>query len=461
MRYRPEIDGLRAIAVVSVIFFHAGFTGFSGGFVGVDIFFVISGYLITNIILKDASSDEFSYFRFYERRARRILPALFAVITATIPLAWIYLLPSDMDAFGRSLLATILFLSNHHFLGELSYFDTEAELKPLLHTWSLAVEEQYYIIFPIMLLAFAKVANRRSELLIFILALISFFCAEIASRSAPDFAFMSLATRFWELAIGSLIAIRLAGTSIQQHSNLGSTMGLLLIFASVILLDSETRFPGLYAIPATLGTAMVIIYTSPSCWIYPIISNRIAVFIGLISYSAYLWHQPIFAYARYESVFGVQSHTYWILIAASFALATATWRFVETPFRNRAIVSSRALVITLLTLALALMGFGHFARASEGFQKRFEPLQKVFRGYEIDNKKLQRDSWSALRGRTGDRRYGVENNPSDQEAWFDASSSKLRMIIVGNSHAKDTYNSFHFNETLFSEFQFARYGVQL
>ena len=206
MDYRREIDGLRAIAVLPVILFHAGFETFSGGFVGVDVFFVISGYLITTIIIAELEQGKFSIINFYERRARRILPALFLVMLVCIPLAWFWLLPRDMQDFSQSLVAVTVFASNILFWRESGYFDTAAELKPLLHTWSLAVEEQYYVIFPLFLMSFWRLGKRWIMILLVAVFVVSLALAQWASLAKPSAAFFLLPARGWELLVGAFAA---------------------------------------------------------------------------------------------------------------------------------------------------------------------------------------------------------------------------------------------------------------
>ncbi|MDA9194804.1 acyltransferase [Burkholderiales bacterium] len=207
MKYRKEIDGLRALAVLPVILFHAGFTTFSGGFVGVDIFFVISGYLITTIIVDEMDKDSFSLLNFYERRARRILPALFFVMLCTLPFAWFSMFPQDLKSFSQSLVAVPLFASNVHFWLTSGYFDTASELKPLLHTWSLAVEEQYYVLFPLFLMLAWELGKKWIISLLIIVAIVSVSAAQYGSTNHPSFSFYVLPTRAFEILIGALISL--------------------------------------------------------------------------------------------------------------------------------------------------------------------------------------------------------------------------------------------------------------
>ena len=246
MQYRREIDGLRALAVLPVILFHAGFSWISGGFVGVDVFFVISGYLITTIVLTDLSEGRFSIADFYERRARRILPALFLVLGCTVPLALWMLLPDQLLGFSKSLASVMLFLSNVYFRGELDYFARSAEEEPLLHTWSLAVEEQYYLVFPLLALLLWKKQSRLFLISIVVVAVVSFIYAENQSLSQPDKAFFDTRTRLWELLIGSILAVYLLRVQKAEHNKtlaeLGSALGLMLIVWACLTFDKSTPF---------------------------------------------------------------------------------------------------------------------------------------------------------------------------------------------------------------------------
>lgn len=239
MKYRSEIDGLRAVAVVPVILFHAGFQIFSGGYVGVDVFFVISGYLITTILVDDINSDRFKIIDFYERRARRIIPALLFVILVCVPFAWMWMIPSQMKDFSQSLVAVSLFASNVLFQLESGYFATAAEEKPLLHTWSLAVEEQYYVLFPIFLLLTWRFGRNRVFWSIVVLAAMSLALSELASRIKPTANFYLAPTRAWELLAGSIAAF-IVGEQGVRSSNSLSSIGLTAILVSIFAYDDTT-----------------------------------------------------------------------------------------------------------------------------------------------------------------------------------------------------------------------------
>jgi len=337
MAYRVEIDGLRAIALIPVILFHAGFEWFSGGYVGVDVFFVISGYLITSIILKEKEAGTFTIANFYERRARRILPALFFIILACIPFAWFLLLPHELKDFGKSVVAVSLFSSNILFWKESDYFAADAELIPLLHTWSLAVEEQFYVIFPLIMIFFWFLGKRRLFGILSIIAIVSIALTEWGWRQFPEANFYLIPTRAWELMIGALIAFYLAHNKQPQGfiGELGSILGLSLILLAVFFLDRSLPFPSLYALSPTLGTALVILFTSRETLVYRILSWEVFVIIGLISYSGYLWHQPIFVFARIYFLDEPKPWLMGLLSILALVLAYFSWRFIEAPFRDK------------------------------------------------------------------------------------------------------------------------------
>jgi peptidoglycan/LPS O-acetylase OafA/YrhL len=351
MKYRAEIDGLRALAVLPVILFHAGFEWFSGGFVGVDVFFVISGYLITTIIISEMAEGKFSIVNFYERRARRILPALFFVMLACLPFAWLWLTPSDLKDFGQSLVAVSTFSSNILFWWESGYFDTAAELKPLLHTWSLAVEEQYYILFPVFLMLTWRLGIKTILILLSIVFLISLGVAVWGTQYAAhpkiiSGAFFLLPTRGWELLIGVFAAFYLKyNTHLKSHTlnQMLSLLGFGMIAYSIIAFDKTTPFPSLYALIPTIGTGLLILCAVPKTFVHRLLSLKYIVGIGLISYSAYLWHQPLLAFARHRLLGDVSDSILILLCSASLLMAWLSWKFVEAPFRSNRKITRNAI----------------------------------------------------------------------------------------------------------------------
>jgi peptidoglycan/LPS O-acetylase OafA/YrhL len=384
MIYRAEIDGLRALAVLPVIFFHAGFEIFGGGFVGVDVFFVISGYLITSIIISEISSNKFSIVNFYERRARRLLPALFFVMGVCIPFAWLWLTPSDLKDFGESLVAVSFFSSNILFWSESGYFDTTAELKPLLHTWSLAVEEQYYIIFPIFLLLSWRLGIRKILILLVIFFIISLSLANWGAYNKPSFTFFLLPTRGWEILIGVFTSFYLYKNSFIRSFYLNqflSLSGLILIIFSIFIFNKNTPFPSLYALVPTLGTGLLILSAVPKTIAHNLLSKNFFVSIGLISYSAYLWHQPLLAFAKYRLVEDVSDLILIILCLSSIVIAWFSWNFIEKPFRNKKTISKKLIFIFSITGIIIFSSIGMSMHLKNGFNDRVsfsEELSKSF-----------------------------------------------------------------------------------
>ena len=351
MKYRPEIDGLRALAVVPVILFHAGFELFSGGFVGVDVFFVISGYLITTILIEDIENQRFSLVNFYERRARRILPALFFVMLVCIPFAWMWMMPNQMKDFSQSLVAVSLFSSNVLFWRESGYFDAAAEEKPLLHTWSLAVEEQYYLLFPIFLILAWRFGKNRVFWMIVVMAAISLLLSEWGWRNKATANFYLAPTRAWELFAGSIAAFIVQKQGVQKNNYL-ALLGLAAIIFSIFAYDEATPFPSVYALAPVLGVVMLILYADKETLAAKLLSTKAFAGIGLISYSAYLWHQPLFAFTRLTRLENPSTTLMVLVSLISFGLALITWKYIELPFRKSLL--TRKLIFSLSFIALSL-----------------------------------------------------------------------------------------------------------
>ena len=356
-KYRPDIDGLRAVAVLSILFFHVGIKHFSGGYVGVDIFFVISGYLITSIIVRELAAGEFSIARFYERRVRRILPALTVVVVATLLAGLVFLSPAQLEELGRSATATSVFSSNIFFFLGSGYFDGSSELKPLLHTWSLAVEEQYYILFPFLLMLIAKRFSSRFGVWLISIGLISLLACIYWTGVNGSATFYLIPFRAWELLIGSVLALqlipKLEGAAAR---NALSTAGLAMMLTSVFVFTHDTPFPGAAALLPTVGTAFIIhAGAGGKTFVNRALSVRPMVFFGLISYSLYLWHWPIVVFAKqYLINEWTDLETGLILIFIIF-LSTLSWRFVETPFRNRQLLGPRERLFVRFAVVTAVV----------------------------------------------------------------------------------------------------------
>ena len=362
MKYRPEIDGLRALAVIPVVLFHAGFKVFGGGYVGVDVFFVISGYLITSIILNELESGTFSLIHFYERRARRILPALFLVIFVCLPFAWMWLPPTDKIAFSESLVAVPFFASNILFYKTSGYFDIATELKPLIHTWSLAVEEQYYVLFPAFLLLTWKLGKRWIVGLLAVGFVTSLSSALWLSMKDSSFVFYMLPTRGWEVLIGAFIAFYFDNRNIRKQNyivhQLASLIGIIFIAYAVITYSDQTPYPSIYTLAPTLGAALVIVFATHKTLVGKLLGSRLFVGIRLISYSAYLWHQPMFAFARERSLDNPSLLLMATLAMMSFVLAYISWRYIERPFRNKFCFSRERIFVYGALCSALFIGIG-------------------------------------------------------------------------------------------------------
>nr|WP_315401245.1 acyltransferase family protein [uncultured Duganella sp.] len=370
--YRPDIDGLRGIAVFCVVAFHAGLGGFAGGFVGVDIFFVISGYLICTIIEREIAEDRFSYAKFYARRARRILPALFAVLAACFATAALVLTAVEMQDFANSAVANIGAFSNLYFWRSANYFSPSSELKPLMMTWSLSVEEQFYLFFPPALLLLRRLRWRTGPALAALAALSLLASAWLTARN-PTAAFFLLPTRAWELGVGALLAhygarglppALLRGPA---REALGG-VGLLALLYAIVAFDHNTPFPGVAAAVPVFGTAMLI-GAAGSAVNRVVLSNKALVFIGLVSYSWYLWHWPLLSFARLAADRPLPPATALTLAALAFVLAVLSWRFVERPFRAPG--ASDGATLRRYGAATALMlAVGVALVAGRGWQQR-------------------------------------------------------------------------------------------
>jgi peptidoglycan/LPS O-acetylase OafA/YrhL len=377
-KYRADIDGLRALAVLSVVAFHmqTRFGPFGGGFVGVDVFFVISGYLISSVIFSEIDNSRFSLVAFYERRIRRIFPALLVMMFLVSVLAYIYLLPAELQDFARSLFAATCSFSNFYFLKHSGYFNSPLS-NPLLHTWSLAVEEQFYIIFPLLLVAVRRLFPRRLRLSVAVLALLSLAISAIETYINPTFAFYMPYTRAWELLLGTILSMKLfpAIRSVSLR-NCATVAGLALILFAVHYYSSATPFPGLAALVPCVGAALIIgVGESGGSAVGSLLSWRPVASIGLISYSLYLWHWPIIVFNNMGAFYGVgTSHRLNMLFIAlsSIAAATISWWFVERPFRIGRLRLSGAPLFQLAAFSsAALLALAVIAVLSGGLPYRY------------------------------------------------------------------------------------------
>jgi peptidoglycan/LPS O-acetylase OafA/YrhL len=357
MTYRPDIDGLRAVAVLSVLFYHAGIPGFPGGFVGVDIFFVISGYLICGMIDADIRQGSFSLGNFYRRRILRILPALFVMFIATSMLAYVYCLPVELEDYAKSLASAIGSISNIYFAGTAGYFDAPAEIKPLLHTWSLGVEEQFYLVAPLLMLVGWRFAGERAKWLFATATALSFVAAVAVSYRNTTFVFYLTPFRAWELGLGALLSIRfIPSPAIAWARNACGIAGLLLLLGTIRFGSSNVPLLVMTSL-ASIGAVMVIASSERECSAAGrLLSLRPLVFVGLISYSLYLWHWPLIVFQRTDGLllshaFGLTGRL--VLVAGAMGVAWLSWTLVELPFRSKAQASSRVAVFGTAATAMA------------------------------------------------------------------------------------------------------------
>ena len=389
MKYRSEIDGLRALAVLPVIFFHAGIDFFKGGYIGVDIFFVISGYLITSIILREINQGKFSILNFYERRARRILPALFFVMSFSLICSWFFLLPGEFKNFGQSLISVTFFVSNIFFWRKSGYFDGAAEYMPLLHTWSLSVEEQFYLLFPIFLVITFRFGKRTIVSMILLIAFLSLGIAEWGWRNEPQANFYLTPTRVWELMIGALASFYLQRerASKEWHSSIALIGFLMIVIPMFYIFDGNTPFPSYLTLFPTVGTVMIIVFASENNLIGRLFSLDPLVKIGLISYSMYLWHVPLFVFSKYLIPQGDHNAIFPAIIFLTFFLAYMSWRYIEQPFRHKENFNRKQIFSITISSMMFFFLIGIFIHTNDGYSSRFSPEQQeilAYQGYKID-----------------------------------------------------------------------------
>ena len=394
-RYRPEIDGLRALAVIGVVLFHAKI-GLRGGFVGVDVFFVISGFLITSLIIKDLSDGKFTLANFWERRVRRIVPAAVVVVLATLVAGWFLLMPDDYVLLGQSAAWQAVFAANFHFWLNTGYFAAPAETQPLLHTWSLAVEEQFYLFFPLILFGLFRwpACRHRGRLLtIFTIGFLASLALSIYQvPRSPSTAFYLLPTRAWELLAGSIIALLPPPALKRSWREVLCWLALILILVPFFNYNRHIPFPGLAAIPPCLGAALFMWATrtySADPAARPtaarLLASRPVVFIGLISYSFYLWHWPIFAFVAYVTADPFPRSHRLAMVGLSLVLAVLSWRFVETPFRKRQWCASRKSMLTFGVIAIAIVGAGGgLLQLKAGFPHRLSAEARELANAKLD-----------------------------------------------------------------------------
>lgn len=380
IKYRPDIDGLRAIAVLAVVLYHYGIGGLRGGFVGVDVFFVISGYLITGIIHSEMERGEFTLARFYERRARRIFPALFAMLLATMVAGWWLLLPSDFAWLGKASMATVLFVSNVLYMLNSGYFDSSSDFNPLLHTWSLGVEEQFYLGLPLLLLLVRRFWAGGLGRVLAVCALISFVACVVGQPKVAKAVFFLSPFRAWELLLGALLGIGgIPAIRNEMARNGMALLALVALLGAVVFMEEGVDFPGWKAAIPVLATALLLhVGASGGSRINAVLAWKPLVFIGLISYSLYLWHWPLLVLVKYRQ--GMTPLEPWVavvLLGVALCLAIASYRWVEQPLRHRRVGAGRPSHVPVFAIsgaaAVLLVLMGWWVMSKQGLPERVPP----------------------------------------------------------------------------------------
>lgn len=435
--YRPEIDGLRAIAVIGVILFHAGFKLFSAGFLGVDVFFVITGFLITRILISEKREGCLSITKFYERRMRRILPALYFVLAGSTIISILIMLPSQLKEFGQSLVASVWFLSNFYFWIKANYWAQSSDLIPLLHLWSLGIEEQFYILFP-LLIVFADEKNIKKIIIGLIFLSIGSMIYMQYNREESA-AFFLLPFRAWELASGSLAAI-IYDSKLQAKNLKTSGTSLILLLSSFIMFDKNTNPIILYSIPviSTIG----ILIGNDNLSISKILKNSYLVYIGTISYGLYLYHQPIFSFYRILNLGELSFYQICMCLLLIALLSTFSYRYIETPFRNKSSINNKSLLLFTCIFTAFFSIVGIYLHSSQG-------LKTYKTSYEQEGNK---NLYSLLEQARYDREKIWASTDNLSSSPFEE-NEKIKILFVGDSVAQDLFVTSTLNKDLTNKAQ--------
>lgn len=441
MEYRREIDGLRAIAVIVVMLFHAGFHFISGGFLGVDIFFVISGYLITSFIFINKANNSFTLLNFYERRARRLLPALFMVLLFCIPFAAMLMQPDDLQNFGQSLISTSLMSNNILLFITSGYWDLASEFKPLLHTWSLGVEEQYYIFFPLLILLIWRFTNLQIIYVLLAITIISFVFSLQIHTKYPEANFYLLPSRLWQLGAGGILALFLLESK-RHFVNMKSTykeiisiLGFLFILFPIFFFSQSENFSILNRFLVVLGTLIIIAFSDKNNFIGRLLSIKFLVFIGLMSYSLYLWHQPLYAFLRISSLSEPANSMFLIMFLLSFFISFFSWK-IEKIFRSVNKVSIGKFSIIIISAAFISILSGLIFNQTYGFYRSYPELESKY-SLELKPNVINPDTAFLI------------SAAEDLQSNYDQSLEQTRKVmVVGDSFSSDFINMMRANNAL-------------
>jgi peptidoglycan/LPS O-acetylase OafA/YrhL len=436
--YRKDIDGLRALAVLPVLLYHTGVPGFGGGYVGVDVFFVISGFLITQILIREMDNGTLSYERFLERRVRRIFPALFVMLIVCFGISALFMIPDDFKEVGRTTVGALFSVNNFIFYGQAGYFDEHAIVKPLLHTWSLGVEEQFYLFFPLFLMVIAPFTHQQRLRIVGGAAVLSLAACIVGTQLRQEFAFYMLPTRAWELLAGSLLAMGvLPAIAPGAPRRALSLLGLVLISAPVLIYDSETPFPGFAAL-APVGGAVLLLHCAPHTPVGRMLSLPPFRGIGLVSYSLYLWHWPIIVLMSYYWQAELSAAQSAFAILLSFVAATLSWAFVERPFRQQLRIRSRTIWRLAFGSVTGLGGIAALVLALDGAPQRFSidlaPYQEARNISPLRRKCHTRDN---IRIAPADAcKLGAQNKAPRLLVWGDSHGVELAYALGEVGSAK-------------------------
>lgn len=469
IRYQKEIDGLRAIAVVSVIFYHLNFriydfTLFKGGLLGVDIFFVISGYLITLIILPILSDENYSLYKFFEKRLRRVLPLLIFIILFSLPFAFFLFMPYDLLNFSKSILSSIFFISNLYFYSTWQIYGIEkSNYVPFMHTWSLGVEGQFYIFYPLLLLFIKKFFKKNFLTLVFFFTFFSLILMFLLNISYKSFTFYMPVTRFWELLIGGIIAkLSIKKNNFYLSSTISKT-SILIILLSILFFDPKIHNQSIFILATVLSTSLILYSVNKNSYLFNILSNKYLCYIGLISYSLYLWHLPIFTFSKALN-FDTFKYSQYYLLCIIFILSIISYHLIEKPFRNQKIISNKNFFLIIFFFILSILFFVYAVISNSGYERRFKDLFLTYGKNKYDNNILIHERKKILEQRASKYSMFYEYfNYSRFEKkinWFE-DNNKIKILIIGNSHGIDTFNALYQNRILFKNLDFAYYAIQV
>ncbi|MET0321190.1 MAG: acyltransferase family protein [Duganella sp.] len=437
LKYRADIDGLRAIAVLAVVGFHAFPQYIRGGFIGVDIFFIISGFLISTIIFKNLDAGNFSIAEFYRRRVKRIFPALLLVLISCMAFGWFFLLADEYRQLGKHTAGGAIFISNILLWQESGYFDASADVKPLLHLWSLAVEEQFYIFWP-LILAIAWKKKWNLSITVILLALLSFAVSVVYLRTDPTAAFYSPQSRFWELMMGSLLAYTALYRPqlLQRFRNVRSAAGFLLLAAGLLLINKQSAFPGWWALLPTVGACLIISAGPTALLNKKVLSSRLFVWFGLISYPLYLWHWPIFSFLHIVEGAPPARHIKLVAIVLSIVLAWLTYRLIERPVRNNTVMIARHSSVVFPLVMLVVGSAGYYCYAKDGLEGT---------GYRLAGKSMFADNfensypdWHYVRSHDILNQYREDCNFYDIPKFLAGGNTLIpRPALTASCHVRD------------------------